>query len=78
MLTIHHAAHTPPYAVKNGKRIELHGPPAPMRGIYEATYGDKATLSISDCPLVAAALAIRKACGERFVPFAQMGGTQCG
>ena len=76
MLTIYETAHTPPSAVKNGKRIELQGPPAPMRGIYEATYGARATLSISDCPLVAAALAIRKACGERFVPFAQTGGAR--
>lgn len=54
MLTIYETAHTPPSAVRNGERIALHGPPAPMRGIYEATYGDEKTRSLSDCPIVAA------------------------
>ena len=43
--------------------------------IYEAQYGDdEATYSLSDCPLVAAALALRKAWSSELVPFGVIGG----
>ena len=43
--------------------------------VYEATYGDDdRTYSLSDCPLVAAALALRKAHSSELVPFGVIGG----
>lgn len=43
--------------------------------VYEATYGDdERTYSLSDCPLVAAALALRKAWCSELIPFGVIGG----